>query len=251
MNKKSEFIQFIIVIVVFASLIALALAFTTDNPRYDLILEEKSQLTKAFFNTLFVSITALIGTLIFGFILFMMMRSKIVILRAISIVFNEIIMGTPLLVMIFIVVYAMGQIVNINDKLFLGIIALILYNSPYVANAYETTASVVDDDQYVVMDLYDFKWYEKYIYIIIPQMIKPFIPSLINNLSSVIKGSALLNIVSITEITYITTVISMKNWAVIEGYYVMWLMYLIITIPLSLLAKYLAKRLSNNNEYIN
>ncbi len=246
MGKTKQSLTFTVVTVVFVVLIGLALAFTTDNPRYDLILEEKSQLTKAFFSTLFISIVALIGTLIFGFILFMMMRSKIVVLRAISVVFNEIIMGTPLLVMIFIVVYAFAQLVNLEDKLLLGTIALILYNSPYVANAYETTAAVVDDDQYVVMDLYHFKWWQKYIYIIIPQMIKPFIPSLINNLSSVIKGSALLNIISITEITYITTVISMKNWAVIEGYYVMWIMYLIITIPLSLLAKYLAKRLSKN-----
>ncbi len=242
--KKSTIAQYAVVIFLFVISIAFALLYTTDNPRYDLILENASLLKDAFFGTIFVSLVTLVGALILGFVLFMMMRSKIVFLKAVSNVFNEIIMGTPLLVMIFLVVYVVGTVVSIESKLALGIIALVLYNGPYVANAYQTTAAVVEQDQYTVMDLYNFKWYQRYIYIIIPQMIKPFIPSLINNLSSVIKSSSLLNVISVTEITYITTVISSRNFAFIEGYYVMWIMYLIVTIPLSLLAKYIGKKVA-------
>ncbi len=243
--KKKEIAQYTVVILLFGLGIYLALFNTTKNePRYDLILENKSLLLEAFVGTIYVSIITLVGALILGFLLFMMMRSKIAFLRALSNVFNEIIMGTPLLVMIFLTVYAFGSAINYSDKLVLGIVALILYNGPYVANAYHTTAAVVDRDQYTVMELYQFKWYQQYIYVIIPQMIKPFIPSLINNLSSVIKSSSLLNIISVTEITYIVTVISSRNFAFIEGYYVMWIMYLIVTIPLSLLAKYIGKKVA-------
>ncbi|OON92864.1 MAG: hypothetical protein ATN32_00225 [Candidatus Epulonipiscium fishelsonii] len=237
-------IQYVFVILIFTILIGIAIIYTIPNPRYDLILSNYPLLIEAFFTTIWISLLTLIGTLILGFVVFMMLRSSIVIIRAIAEVFSEIIMGTPLLVMIFLVVYPVGQLIDNKNKLFLGIIAMILYNSPYVANAYESTAAVVGYDQYVVMNIYNFKWYQKYRYIILPQMIKPFIPSLINNLSSVIKGSALLNIISISEITYMTTVISNKSYAFIEGYYIMWLMYLIITIPLSLLAKYLGKKVS-------
>lgn len=243
MNKDDK-IKYALVIIIFTIIIGIALKFTIKEPRYDLILVNKNLLLQGFFNTVWISLITLIGTLILGFILFMMIRSKIVIIRAIAEVFGEIIMGTPLLVMIFLVVYPLGQFIGSNDKLFLGILAMILYNSPYVANAYETTASVVTSEQYTVMDLYEFKWYQKYMYVIIPQMLKPFIPSLINNLSSVIKGSALLNIIAVGEITYMTTVISNRNYAVIEGYYIMWIMYLMITIPLSLLAKYIGKKVS-------
>lgn len=121
---------------------------------------------------------------------------------------------------------------------------MILYNAPYIANAYEATASVVSDEQYIVMDLYHFKWYQKYRYVILPQMIKPFIPSLVNQLSSVIKGSSLLNIIAIQEITYITTSVATRSYAIIEGYYIMWIMYLIVTIPLSLVAKAIARKVA-------
>ncbi len=244
MKKISVYIQYAIVIVAFAVCIGLAMFHATDNPQYELILKDQNLLLDAFFSTIYISLVSLIGTLIVGFFLFMMMRSKIVILRAISNVFNEIIMGTPLLVMIFLIVYVLGVVIHVDDKLLLGIFALILYNAPYVANAYDTTAAVVDEDQYVLMDLYQFKWYQKYIYVIIPQMIKPFIPSLINNLSSVIKSSSLLKIIAISEITYITESIAARNFAFIEGYFVMWMMYLVVTIPLSLLAKYIGKKVS-------
>lgn len=242
MKKYSNQLQYSVVILVFAMVIWSAVTKTIANPRYDLILASSNLLTKSYFYTIWISIITLCGSMFLGFIVFVMIRSKITIFRAIATVFSEIIMGTPLLVMIFLVVYPLGRYLESTDKLTLGIFALILYNCPYVANAYLTTSAVVTDNQYVVMDLYHFKWYQKYIYIILPQMVRPFLPSLINQLSSVIKCSALLNIVAINEITYITTVVANKNYAIIEGYYVMWLMYLAVTIPLSLLAKYIGKR---------
>lgn len=245
MKQKSVKLTYLLVIVFFTLLIGFALAFTTDNPRYDLILSSQSLLMKAFFTTIVISLVSLFFSLILGFILWVMLRSKIVILRAIANVFNEIIMGTPQLVMIFLIVYPLGSFLNTNDKLLLGVLSLILYNAPYIANAYEATSSVVSADQYTVMDLYHFKWYQKYQYIILPQMIKPFIPSFMNQLSSVIKASSLLNIIAIGEITYITTSVATRSYAIIEGYYVMWILYLIVTIPLSLLAKYVARKVGS------
>ncbi len=243
MKNKSTKIQYGIVILAFTIIIGLALAFTTENPRYGLILSSGSLLINAFFTTILISLITLFCALILGFVLWCMSRSKIVILRAIANVFSEIIMGTPQLVMIFLVVYPFGSLIDSNDKLALGVVSMVLYNAPYIANAYEATSAVVTKEQYVVMDLYHFKWYQKYRYVILPQMVKPFVPSLMNQLSSVIKTSSLLNIIAISEITYIVTSVATRSYAIIEGYYIMWLMYLIVTIPLSLITKYIARRI--------
>ncbi len=243
MKNKLVKLQYAIVIFAFTLLVGLALTFTTDNPRYDLILSSKNLLINAFFTTIIISLITLACAMILGFALWCMARSKITILRAISNVFSEIIMGTPQLVMIFLIVYPFGSLVGSNNKLVLGVVSMVLYNAPYIANAYEATASVVTYEQYVVMDLYHFKWYQKYQYVILPQMVKPFVPSLMNQLSSVIKTSSLLNIIAISEITYITTSVATRSYAIIEGYYVMWLMYLVVTIPLALATKYIARRI--------
>ncbi len=237
-------LSFLFASIVYLILILLALFFTVDMPRYDLIFLDYRMLFDGFINTVIISLLTLFFSMIFGFVLFLAERSKFNIIKAFAVIFNELMMGTPLLIMIFLAVYVIGDVIFITDKLALGIFALTLYMAPYLSNAYKTAVAVVDDDQYVVMDLYHFTGFEKYRHIIIPQMIRPLLPSLINNLSSIIKGSALLKIVSVTEISYVLTVISSKNWAAVEGYYTMWIMYLMITIPLSLLAKYIAKKVT-------
>lgn len=216
--------------------------YSIDDPRYDLILEQSTMLKDGIQNTLLISGITLVCSLFLGFLLFLALRSKNLFLRSLATLFREIILGTPLLVMIFLAVYVVGDLVSIQNKFFLGTTALILYMAPYMANSFATAISVVDVNQFMEMDLYGYTLYQRYRHIILPQMIAPLMPSLLNQLSSIVKGSALLKIVSVSEISYVITVISARNWAVIEGYYIMWLSYLVITIPLSLLAHWVEKK---------
>lgn len=242
-----KWIQNIAAFGIFAALILYILFHTTDNPRYHLILDERGMLLEALWNTLYISLISLVLCMAAGFLFYLLLNSRIQLIKAIAVIFREIIMGTPMLVMVFLMVYVFGNLIGVSDKVVLGITALTVYTMPYVANSYESAASVIDKDQYVVMELYHFSGVQKYLYVIFPQIAKPMFPALINHLSGIIKGSALLKIVSVPEISYVLTAISSKNWASIEGYLVMWLMYLIITIPLSVLAQYAGRRLSYEN----
>lgn len=247
MSAKMKWIQNIAAFGIFAALILYILFHTTDNPRYHLILDERGMLLEALWNTLYISLISLVLCMAAGFLFYLLLNSRIQLIKAIAVIFREIIMGTPMLVMVFLMLYVFGNLIGVSDKVVLGITALTVYTMPYVANSYESAASVIDKDQYVVMELYHFSGVQKYLYVIFPQIAKPMLPALINHLSGIIKGSALLKIVSVPEISYVLTAISSKNWASIEGYLVMWLMYLIITIPLSVLAQYAGRRLSYEN----
>ena len=242
-----KWIQNIAAFGIFAALILYILFHTTDNPRYHLILDERGMLLEALWNTLYISLISLVLCMAAGFLFYLLLNSRIQLIKAMAVIFREIIMGTPMLVMVFLMVYVFGNLIGVSDKVVLGITALTVYTMPYVANSYESAASVIDKDQYVVMELYHFSGVQKYLYVIFPQIAKPMLPVLINHLSGIIKGSALLKIVSVPEISYVLTAISSKNWASIEGYLVMWLMYLIITIPLPVLAQYAGRRLSYEN----
>ncbi len=244
MKKLSATIQYILAGGLFAGLLVFIFMNVTDNPRYHLILDSGNLLLQGLWNTLLSSILTLLFSMILGFFLYQMAKSKVPFIKAIAVIFKEIVMGTPLLVMIFLAVYVLGHFAGIGDKFLLGIIAMTLYMAPYLANAYDSAIKIIDEEQYIVMDLYHFTAVQKYRYIIFPQMIRPLMPSLINNLSSIIKGSALLKIVSISEISYVITAISASNWASVEGYLIMWVAYLIITIPLSMLAQYIGRRLA-------
>jgi polar amino acid transport system permease protein len=94
----------------------------------------------------------------------------------------------------------------------------------------------------MAMDLFGFTPFQRYRYIIIPQVIRILMPPLMNNFSLIIKGSALLNVLSYNEIFYGVVVAQSKTFAFIEGYVLMWALYLIITIPLSQLTRFIERK---------
>jgi polar amino acid transport system permease protein len=96
----------------------------------------------------------------------------------------------------------------------------------------------------MAMDLFGFTSYQRYRYIIIPQVVRILMPPLMNNFSLIIKGSALLNILAFNEIYYTILLANSITFAFVEGYLLMWALYLIITIPLSQLTKYIERKWS-------
>ena len=93
-------------------------------------------------NTLYVSFIALIGSLILGFIMYLMAISKSYFFRALVDVFTEIIYGTPLLVMIILMAFLIGPAFGNFNRAFLGTVGLILYISPYMKNVFQSSSSI-------------------------------------------------------------------------------------------------------------
>jgi polar amino acid transport system permease protein len=137
-----------------------------------------------------------------------------------------------------------GPAFNIYQRNLAGIISLIIYITPYMKNVYQSAFSSISNDQFMAMDLFGFTSYQRYRYIIIPQVVRILMPPLMNNFSLIIKGSALLNILAFNEIYYTILLANSITFAFVEGYLLMWALYLIITIPLSQLTKYIERKWS-------
>jgi polar amino acid transport system permease protein len=239
-------------VLVFVS-ISLFILFVSDSRsrpfQLDLITDRFGPLIFiGFLNTIWVSLVVLLGSMIIGFLFFRMSKSNIpyfgAYLRAFTNVFTEIIYGTPLLVLIVVSAFVIGPAFNIYQRNLAGIISLIIYITPYMKNVYQSAFSSISNDQFMAMDLFGFTSYQRYRYIIIPQVVRILMPPLMNNFSLIIKGSALLNILAFNEIYYTILLANSITFAFVEGYLLMWALYLIITIPLSQLTKYIERKWS-------
>ena len=200
----------------------------------------------SFYRTIYVSIISLIGSMISGFIFFLLSQTKLNLFKAFTDVFTEIIYGTPLLVMIMMMAFVIGPAfvprgVLVNQSI-LGVIGIIIYITPYMTNIYKSAFSSIGQDQYMAMDLFGFSSYQRYRFIIIPQVIRILMPPLMNNFSLIIKGSALLNVINFRELFWEITNMTNNNFRFAEGFLLMWGLYLVITIPLSQMTKYVDKR---------
>ena len=203
-----------------------------------------SLISTGILNTVKISLISLVGSMVLGFIFYLLSKSKIKYFNALIDVFTEIIYGTPLLVLIIIMAFLIGPAFNTYERNTMGTIALIIYMSPYMMNVYKSAFSSISEEQYMAMDLFGFTPFQRYRYIIIPQVIRILMPPMMNNFSLIIKGSALLNVLSYNELFYAIKLAQSKTFAFIEGYILMWLLYLIITIPLSQLTKLVERKWS-------
>lgn len=192
--------------------------------------------------TLLVSFITLFGSMVLGFIFYLLQKSKIKYFNALVDVFTEIIYGTPMIVMIVVMAFVIGPAFGNLERNFFGILGLVLYMSPYMKNVFQSAISSVSEEQYLAMDLFGFTSYQKYRYIILPQVARVLMPPLMNNFSIIIKGSALLHVISYPEMYQAFLEIQSKTYLFIETYFIMWVLYLMITIPLSQLTKLVERK---------
>lgn len=195
-----------------------------------------------FLQTLWISFVSLLGSLVLGFLFYLLSVSRSKFFRAFTDVFTEIIYGTPLLVMIMLMAFVVGPAFGSTDRALLGLVGLIIYMTPYMTNIFKSAISSIDAQQYLTMDLFGFTPFQRYRYIIIPQVVRILMPPLMNNFSLIIKGSALLNVLSYRELFYEITLMTNNNFRFVEGFLVMWALYLVITIPLSQITKWIERR---------
>ncbi len=194
--------------------------------------------------TVLVSLITLLGSMILGFIFYLLQKSSFKYFNALVDVFTEIIYGTPMIVMIVVMAFVIGPAFGNIERNFFGILGLILYMSPYMKNVFQSAISSITEEQYMAMDLFGFTSYQKYRYIILPQVARVLMPPLMNNFSIIIKGSALLHVISYPEMYQVFLEIQSKTYLFIETYFIMWVLYLSITIPLSQLTKFIERKWS-------
>lgn len=215
------------------------------NFRLDSIFGYSDILLNGFINTITVSLIVLFASLILGFILYLLSKSDMLALKYISSIFSEVIFGTPTLVFVIVAYYFIAIPLNISNRYLAGVIALSLFMAPYMRNAFMGAMQSIDQTQYQAMKVLGFTNYQKYRYIILPQLVKVIIPPIIVNLAIIIKGSSLLSFIGVEEIYDQITSIQSRTLAVVEGYLVMFILYLIITLPLIFLAKYFEKKVAS------
>jgi polar amino acid transport system permease protein len=137
-------INYTIAISLFVALIVYVILVRDANFTLEPLYEDYWRLLfQGFLNTLYVSFIALLGSLILGFIMYLMSISKSLFFRAFVDVFTEIIYGTPLLVMIVLMAFLIGPAFGNFNRPFLGITGLILYISPYMKNVFQSSFSSI------------------------------------------------------------------------------------------------------------
>lgn len=177
-----------------------------------------------------------------GFIVAFLSKSKILVVHYLSRMYVEVIRGTPFLVQIIFFFYIITPTLGLNNRYVIGIAILAIFSSAYVSEIIRAGIESIEKSQHETAKAVGFTTFQKYQYVIFPQVIRRILPSLAGQLSSLVKDSSLLSVIAVSEFTLNIQEINSINFRTYENYIVLAVGYLLITYPISLISKRLERK---------
>ena len=229
-------------IVLIMGIIIFIICIDGYDMKWSTLTQYLGKLGKGYSMTLIISFFSLIISLMLGFVFAFLNNSRILIVHYFSKTYVEIIRGTPFLVQIIFFFYIITPALGIDNRYIMGVIILAVFSSAYVTEIIRAGIESIEKSQHETAKAVGFTTYQKYRYVIIPQVIKRIMPSLAGQLSSLVKDSSLLSVIAVSEFTLNIQEITAINFRTYENYIVLALGYLIITFPISLLSKYFERK---------
>lgn len=203
--------------------------------------------------TLQITSVAVIIGIVVGVLVAMMRISQKKPLRIIASVYVDLLRGTPLLVQACLLYFGVPSLIQANGGDFTWSTPLIasfivcgINSSAYVSEIVRSGLQAIDKGQMEAARSLGMTYGQTMRYIIIPQAFRIIIPALGNEFVTLIKETAVLSVITVTDITRKSMLYSATTFKAFEAYTGTALVYLMLTITLSKFMNYVERRLSND-----
>lgn len=170
--------------------------------------------------------------------------SNVKLLRWLAAVYIDFLRGTPLLVQIFLIYFALPVILGQRVDPFIAAITACGINSgAYIAEIFRAGIQAIDEGQMEAGRSLGMTWVQTMRYIIVPQAFKNIVPPLGNEFIALLKDSSLVSVIGFEELTRRGQLIIARTYGSLEIWISVAIIYLVMTLTISRLVAYLEKRL--------
>lgn len=177
-------------------------------------------------------------------------RIVVKILNFIISIYVEIFRGTPMMVQAVVVFYGSMQLFNLDmPPLAAGILVLSLNTGAYFAESVRGAITGIDPGQTEGAKAIGMTHFQTMLYVIIPQAFRTLIPQIGNAFVSAIKDTSVLNVITVSELYFAGRTACGVYFRYFETYFIIALIYLILTFVMSRLLKFLEKRMDGARNY--
>jgi len=171
-------------------------------------------------------------------------------IRTVAAIYIDFIRGTPLLVQIFIIYFAMPIVLGTRIDPFVAAVTACSINSgAYVAEIFRSGIQSIDKGQMEAGRSLGMSWAQTMRYIILPQAFKRIIPPLGNEFIAMLKDSSLVSVIGFEELTRRGQLIIARTYASFEIWMTVAFIYLIMTVSISRLVAFLERRLRIDDKH--
>ncbi len=214
-------------------------------------------LGKALVLVITATVIGFIIGIVFGFVLALARISKNRVLNRVVILFQELIRGTPLLVQLVYIYYVVPLLITIVAQLIgfttfkcnisplvAGTIGLGINYATYMAEVIRSAIISIDGGQREAALALGLTPRQALLRIVVPQALKNSIPVFGNYLVMMVKDTSLMSYITAAEFLQTAKAYTSRTFLTIESYTILAVVYLVICIPLGILAKYIEQKTS-------
>ena len=175
---------------------------------------------------------------------------RIRLFRMIAAVYIDFFRGTPLLVQIFLVYFALPLLTGQRSDPYVAAISACGLNSgAYVAEIFRSGIQSIDKGQMEAGRSLGMTWVQTMRYIVVPQAFKRVIPQLGNEFIALLKDSSLVSVIGFEELTRRGQLIIAKTYASVEIWTCVAIIYLVMTLTISRFVAYLEWRCKTDDRH--
>jgi polar amino acid transport system permease protein len=194
--------------------------------------------------TLQISALAMVLGSIVGLICGFLLLSELMALKWLVRAYVYFVRGTPALVQIFLVYFAL-PVIGIDIPAFWGGVVALGFNAGgFIAEIVRAGLQSIDMGQTEAAKAIGMTNRQTLQHILFPQSLRRITPPLTNELITLVKGSSLLSAISIYELTRSTQLIISQKFTPFELYALLAVFYLVIISILSRISEYVEERLA-------
>jgi polar amino acid transport system permease protein len=175
--------------------------------------------------TLRVCALAFVIALLAGLGLALLLRARLLVVRAAARAYVEVMRGTPILVILFLLYYGGPSFGLVLDAEPVGIFGLGFYGAAYFAEIFRAGFESIPKGQLEAARMVGLSPRQVIYRIQIPQMLGLIVPPSVNQVIILVKESAVLSIITVAELTKNATQMANETFAVVEPYLAVAVLY--------------------------
>ncbi|MBY5406764.1 amino acid ABC transporter permease [Rhizobium leguminosarum] len=220
---------------------------------YTLAIEAVPQLLQGVIATLKLMVLSFVFAVVLALPIALARLSRVRLLRALAHSYVEIVRGMPSLTLLFLLYFGLpsfGIALNAVDA---AIVGLGLNGAAYVSEIYRAGIQAIERGQREAAQMLGFRRWQVLRYVVLPQALRIVIPPLTNYSISLLKDTSVASLISAPEMMLQARDLTSEYFMPLQIYTIVGLTYLLMALPLSFLARQVARALSlkSPNETVN
>ena len=214
-----------------------------------------SMLLQSLGYTLLLTLFALFFAMIIGLIFALMNVSHSKVLNILGTVYVDAVRGVPLIVLAFFIYFGVPQAVKMLGvqtfrlpALQAGTIALAMNCGAYMAEIFRAGIQSIDNGQMEAARSLGLPYSISMRRVILPQAFRVMIPSVINQFIITLKDTSILSVIGYPELTNMGKTISGNTFKSLQTWAIIGILYMVVIITLSKIAKNIERRLKKDGQ---